>query len=129
MEEAEGGTPGVRLNRFIGSSLYDLLGFLNNVSALTIQCCFPLSKKTNYYSLVLCTLFLLPSCMCTPTPSCVCVSVCLCVCVSVCLCCPCFRYTFGELAKVVSVRWKEMTVDDKAPFEEKAEADKARYIL
>ena len=37
------------------------------------------------------------------------------------------EYTFGELAKAVSVRWKEMTVDDKAPFEEKAAADKARY--
>ena len=41
--------------------------------------------------------------------------------------CLCVRYTFGELAKAVSVRWKEMTVDDKAPFEEKAAADKARY--
>ena len=32
-----------------------------------------------------------------------------------------------ELSKVVGAKWKELTEEDKAPYNAKAEADKARY--
>ena len=35
---------------------------------------------------------------------------------------------FGEIATKISAMWKEISDEDKAPYEEKAAADKARYL-
>ncbi|TNY24060.1 high mobility group box domain-containing protein [Rhodotorula diobovata] len=35
--------------------------------------------------------------------------------------------TFGEIGKLLGVKWKEATENDKKPYEEKAKADKERY--
>ena len=34
---------------------------------------------------------------------------------------------FGEIAKMAGAQWKEMSAEDKQPYEAKAEADKKRY--
>lgn len=34
----------------------------------------------------------------------------------------------GEVAKILGAKWKELTESEKAPFEELASKDKARYI-
>ncbi|KAI8912590.1 high mobility group box domain-containing protein [Gorgonomyces haynaldii] len=35
--------------------------------------------------------------------------------------------SFGELGKLLGQKWKELDEEDKKPYQEKAEADKARY--
>ncbi|GJN93760.1 hypothetical protein Rhopal_006817-T1 [Rhodotorula paludigena] len=35
--------------------------------------------------------------------------------------------TFGEIGKILGAKWKELPEDERAPYEEKAKADKARY--
>ncbi len=35
--------------------------------------------------------------------------------------------SFGEIGKEVARRWKELTADQKVPFEKKADEDKKRY--
>lgn len=34
---------------------------------------------------------------------------------------------FGDLAKVVAERWKDMSEEERAPYHAEADADKARY--
>jgi len=34
----------------------------------------------------------------------------------------------SEILKILSERWKELTDEDKEPFEKKAKKDKARYV-
>ncbi|GAA5960914.1 hypothetical protein JCM3765_007535 [Sporobolomyces pararoseus] len=35
--------------------------------------------------------------------------------------------TFGEIGKLLGAKWKEADAEERAPFEEKAKEDKARY--
>ena len=37
--------------------------------------------------------------------------------------------SFGDVGKVIGERWKALSSEDKAPFEEKAAADKQRWVL